>query len=155
MAKFKFRLEPLLKLRKLRQQESEREMAEKVSEVLAHEEQIEKLLSLIDRHYDEIRKQSDEGMIDPSVLISDRKYLNHLHVLHADQKNNLLNSKQEFEQTRKKLAEAKKGTDVMKKLRENELTKFRKEQEKLEIRELDDLTSVKSAWMRQKGRNTI
>jgi flagellar protein FliJ len=146
MARFEFRLEPLLKLRKMRQEQAERDLAQRLSQVIGHRRQVEQIERQILGCYQEIRDRHTLGEIRITGLIADRRYLNHLHQLRHHELAALAKSQQLADQARRQLAEKKKQTDIMKKLKERMNERFRTEQNRRETRELDDLANAKAAW---------
>jgi flagellar FliJ protein len=149
MGKFEFRMEPLLKLRKMRQEQSERELAQRLSQFLNHRRQVEKIEGQIMDFYQQFRSQHSAGDILITGLIADRRYLNHLHQLRHHELAVLTKYQQLTDQARKQLAEAKKQTDIMVKLKERMLQRFKKDMARLETLELDDLANAKVAWLAQ------
>jgi flagellar biosynthesis chaperone FliJ len=127
MAGFDFKFEALLKLRKMKQDQCERNLADRTQKFLQAE-------------------------IEVGGLLADRRYLAHLQQIRMQQRTNLTRSEQQVNHARKQLAEAKKQTDIMDKLRERAFEKYRKEIQKRETIELDDLANGKAAWQRQQTR---
>ncbi len=151
MARFEFRMEPLLKLRKMRQEQSERELAQRLAKMMSDQRQVEALERQILDQYQQIRDQYQAGDIQIMELIADRRYLNQLHQVRHHQLSVLAKSSQLVDKARKHLAEAKKQTDVMQKLKERTYQRFRKEELRRETIALDDLANAKAAWMAQKS----
>ena len=145
MAGFKFRMEPLLKMRKLKQELSERELAKVLGELLHHQSQLENLERQLDLHYQQIRDQHLMGQIEIDAVIADRRYLNHLHSLRLNQQQMIGHISERVNQARSKLAQAKKQTDIMKKLKEHMYNKYMTEQNKQEIKQIDDLVNARIA----------
>jgi flagellar FliJ protein len=151
MARFEFKMEALLKLRLMKQQQCERDLAQRVSQLIGHQKQKETIEGQISDYYLQIRSSHLQGDIEISGLIADRRYLNHLHALKLHQIMAISKSQRMVDQARKILAEAKKQTDIMEKLKEKMFIKFKKEMAKKEIIELDDLANSKTAWMMQQA----
>ncbi len=145
MAGFKFRMEPLLKMRKLKQELSERELAKVLAELLRHQSQLENLERQLDLHYQQIRSQHSSGQIEIESVIADRKYLNHLHSLRLNQQQMIGSVSERVKQARNRLAQAKKQTDIMKKLKEHLYGKYIAEQNKQEVKQVDDLVNARIA----------
>jgi flagellar export protein FliJ len=151
MAKFDFKFEALLKLRKMKQDQCERELAERTGRFLQSRQHIDQLQGQISDFYGQVRENRLQGQIEVGGLIADRRYLNQLHQLQHHQLLVLAKAQQRVDQARLQLAETKKQTDIMAKLKERALEKHRKEQLKRETIELDDLANVKVAWQRQQA----
>ena len=147
MSKFKFKLESLLKLRKMRQDQAEREIGRRTAEYLYHRRQTEAIENQIVEFYRQIREQLWSGIIQITGLIADRRYLNHLHQLKHHQLEALSKHKELLDQARNQLAQAKKQTDMIVKLKERAIENFKKETRRRETIELDDLTNSKITWL--------
>jgi len=145
MAGFKFRMEPLLKMRKLKQEMFERELSKILGELVRCQSQLDGLESQLAMHYEQIRKQHKGGEIDISNVIADRRYLNHLHILRMSQQQIINDVTENVNQARRKLSEAKKQTDIMKKLKEHRYKKYIVELNKQEIKETDDIVNARFA----------
>jgi flagellar FliJ protein len=152
MAGFDFKFEALLKLRKMKQDQCERNLADRTQKFLQNRRQVELVQDQIGAYLDEIRQHQLQAEIEVGGLLADRRYLAHLQQIRMQQRTNLTRSEQQVNHARKQLAEAKKQTDIMDKLRERAFEKYRKEIQKRETIELDDLANGKAAWQRQQTR---
>lgn len=152
MAKFEFKFEALYKLRKMKQEQTERELAQRLSQHQQHLGQVEKIHGQIGEYYHQIRQSRLVGDIQISGLIADRRYLNQLHAMKLHQIAALAKSQQLVDAARVRVAQAKKQTDIMIKLKERMLQQYQKEILKRETIELDDLANAKAAWQRQRAR---
>ncbi|NLE28316.1 MAG: flagellar export protein FliJ [Phycisphaerae bacterium] len=152
MAKFEFKFEALYKLRKMKQEQTERELAQRLNLHHQHLLQVEKINAQIDEHYNQIRQSRLVGNIQITGLIADRRYLNQLHAMKLHQIASLAKSRQLVDTARSKVAQAKKQTDIMTKLKEKMLQQYQKEMLKRETIELDDLANAKAAWQRRRTR---
>jgi len=150
MAKFSFKFEPILKLRKMRLEQCERELAQRLSQFLHHRRQADQIKTQILDFYQRIRSQQIPGEVRIINLMADRRYLNHLHQLHHHQLSAVAKSQQLVDQARRLVAEAKKQNDIMVKLKEHMLQRYRKDMQRRETIELDDLANAKVAWQSQK-----
>ena len=148
MAKFKFRLEPILKMRKSEQEQCERSLAESIGHMLNAQAQVERVDGQIDQLYQSIRRGL-AGPLEIGALIGERVWLNRLHRVRYSEGTNLADHQHRVEQAKRELAEAKRRTDIMFKLRENAKAKFHAEQNRKETVALDDLTNSKYAWHQQ------
>lgn len=149
MARFKFRLEAILKLRKLRQEQVERKVARCVGEMLKDSRQCDQLEEQIDQQYRHIRQGGLVGRLRRDSLVGDRQQLNHLHQQLHQKRNDLRKADQLVAQVKQELAQAKKQTDIMVKLKDLAQQRFMKELRRKETAELDDLANAKHAWQRQ------
>ena len=155
MAKFTFRLEPILKLRKLREQQSQRELAQRLNDLLSHQSQMSKLDTQISQHYDHLRHNRLVGRIEVSALMADRRYLNHLHTIQTRERETVAQAQAKVDQARAQLVETKKQTDIMSKLKEHLYHKHLKDVKRQETRELDDLAGVRTAWLAIRSNRTV
>jgi len=155
MAKFVFKLEALLKLRKMRQEQAERDLAQGWSAMLTHRRQVAGVEGQILEFYRVARDQRGAGEIQITGLIADRHYLNHLHQVRHHALAALAKSQQVTDQARRKLAEAKKQTDIMGKLKERTYQQFRKELSRRETIELDDMANAKAAWAAHRAASAV
>lgn len=151
MARFRFRLEPLLKLRELREEQRKRKLAEVVKELSQYREQEEKILSQISECYDLVRSKCMKGPVEISSIIADRRYLNQLHAAKKLNDEAIEKTEYKLEYVRRELMEAKKQKDIIKKVKEKLKARFMEEERKKEDKELDDLTSSRMAWFRSRG----
>ncbi len=151
MAKFRFRLEPVLKLRKLRQEEKERQLAEVVRELTHYKHQKSQIESQIAEYYTQIRQKCSDGPIEISALIADRRFLNQLHITNTLQEKKITETEYKLNFARSELTQAKKQKDIMEKVKERFWEKFTEEEKKKEAKELDDVTNSKVGWLRQQG----
>ncbi len=145
MARFKFRMQPLLKMRKLKQEMFERELSKILSELMYCQNQLEGIEHQLALYYEQIRNKSVNEDMDIGNMIADRRYLNHLHMLKMSQEQIIGNINENVKQARRKLAEAKKQTDIMKKLKEHRYKEFLKEIDKQEVKESDDIVNARIA----------
>ncbi|NLX05741.1 MAG: flagellar export protein FliJ [Phycisphaerae bacterium] len=151
MAAFKFRLEPILKLRKLRQEQQERKVAQRVALLVRARDQLAAVDQQIEQHYESIRQTDLVGTLSPDRLIGDRRYLNHLHVVRHTEMQSLAGAQKLVDEAKLELAEAKKQTDIMEKLKERTRERFMAELRRKETLALDDVATSKYAWRRQMG----
>jgi len=151
MSKFDFKFEALLKLRKMKQDECERNLADRIQRLLQNRRQVELVQNQIDTYLDEIRNHQLKPEIEVGGLLADRRYLAHLHQIRLQQRANMTKSEQLVTLARRQLAEAKKQTDIMTKLREKAFDQYRKDMLKRETIELDDMPNGKAAWQMQKN----
>ena len=149
MPRFKFRLEAILKLRKMRQEQHERHVAQRVTHLLHVQDQLQALNQQIEQLYDNIRRTSSAGPLNVEHLIGGRRFLNHLHHMRYTELSALAEATRRLDHAKKDLTEAKKQTDVMEKLKGRARDRFHEELRRKETVALDDLANVKYAWQRQ------
>ena len=154
MSGFKFRMESLLKMRKLKQEMFERKLSKILAELMHYQNQLESIERQLSLHYDQIRSQNAEQEINIDSAIADRRYLNHLHTLRLSHRQMIGKINEDVNLARKQLAEAKKQTDIMKKLKEHMYKKFLAEMNKQEIKENDDIVNARYAAQIQKEKTS-
>jgi len=151
VARFKFRLEPILKVRKLRQEQREREVAEQVARLLRTRRELQTVSSQIEQQYEDIRESGLVGPLRVEAMVYSRQYLNHLHQLREGQLAALTNAERLVAQAKKELAEAKKQTDIMAKLKDRAEQRFLQEARRKETASLDDLANSRFAYLTQQA----
>lgn len=143
-------MEAILKLRRMRQEQEERKVAQRVSQFTRARNRLTGVEGQIDGYYDTIRKSTTgETSIQIDRLIGDRRYLNHLHQVRFSELQAIAKAQELLDKAKLKLAEAKKQTDIMEKVKDKARTRFDTEEQKKERLELDDLATSKFAWLRQ------
>ena len=151
LAGFKFRYETMLKLRKHNQTDKERALGRRVSDLIDAGDKLQRVDTQIQRHYRAIRQTVKGGTVDVRNLVDNRIHLNSLNHARLQQSIDLTAVQNRVDEARQELAEAKKQTDIMKKLRQNTKDRFDRDQKKKETAELDDLAGVKYAWAQQRS----
>lgn len=139
MAKFKFRLATLLRLREATRDQRRTELAEayRVDDVLQQriEHADQELLAL----RTQCRRAAAPGAVDIDQLVAAQRYEL---VLRAQQKQ--LGSQREqvaaeIERRRQMLVEANRDVRVLEKLRDKQAKRYRREEERREIKRLDEV----------------
>ena len=151
MTNFKFRLEPLMKLR-----EAERDRCrESLAEAYRAEQILLDRQTAIRQQIEETRElsrcQSQPGAIEVDGLLDTHRYelglTTELQHLVAQQGQ----VREEVERRREALIAADREVRVLEKLREREEDRFRHEQERLEIREQDEIALQRQLAQRGGG----
>ena len=141
MAKFIFRMAPLLKLRESRRDECRAALAE----ALRVDEVLRKQIDNFDRELHALREfarqKSAPGGVDIDRLVEAQRYEL---VTRAQQRN--VNQQREsvaaeLERRREALVEADREVRVLEKLRERQIEKHRRDEELREIKRLDEVAS--------------
>ena len=105
MAGFKFRLEPILKLRKMRQEQQERVVGKRVGELIRAQDELRAVEGQIERQYADIRRIALTGMVRIEDMISNRRHLNYLHEVRHRQHEALDEAQRHADQAKQDLAE--------------------------------------------------
>jgi len=143
--KFKFKFEPLLKLRKMREEQQKILLAEAVANVQQLQQQIEQ----IDRNSNvQSRSMFNKlaGSVQVEPILQDRQYLNYLHLLRTKHQKQLDKAQQAFDEARLQLAEARKQTEIMAKLKERAWQQYMRQYDRYQQQELDEQANVTAAW---------
>lgn len=152
MGKFKFRLEKVLDLRKRKEEERERELAE-LKKLLMREE---KFLQQLQRESVAIRQkigalQSDEEhRLDIEELLRHSDYLEHLREKILLQIEMIRKVIDDVENKRQELVEASKEKKVIEKLKSQQFKKFQDEVEEWERKASDELSTINYSHRRNK-----
>jgi flagellar FliJ protein len=150
MAKrFKFRFETLLKIRRQREQQHQRIVAER-------QQQINKVRQRISSIHDQIRDEEkaichagEAGVIDLQQVVRHRHWLGCLHKGSLEAQNQLRYLEAELARERAELAEACKQRKIIEKLREKQWNRHRQEEDAAEARETDEMATVRYIFDRQ------
>lgn len=150
MAKaFTFRLETVLKLRKQREDEQKRMVANRLREVQRARIRCGSLEEQIDVEIEVMRSSALVGMIEAGRIARHRHWLSHLNrqVLETEGDIRTLQAKLAMEQSQ--LAEAAKECNVLKKLKERQLDRYRRMLAKREQNESDEMTTMRYVYHRE------
>jgi flagellar FliJ protein len=144
MAKrYTFRFDPMLKIRRQREDEHKRIVAARIREIRQVHEQIDGLENQIHDELSSIRKGQEPGSIDMTQIVRHRRWLGHLHKAVLDTQAQLGCLEAKLSQERVALAEAAKQRRILEKLKERQYERFLKEQDRLETLAADDMTTVR------------
>jgi len=139
MAKFKFRLATLLRLREETRDQRRAELAEAYHADDLLQQQIQEADQALNDLLDECRKAAGPGVIDIDRLIAAGRYEL---ALRAQQKE-LVGQRErvvaEIERRRQTLVEANREVRVLEKLRENQAKRHREEENRREVKRLDEV----------------
>lgn len=144
MAKFKFRLATLLRLREFARDERRTKLAQayQADEIIAQEEQ--RLMRDLGELETRSREASRPGPLDVDQLLETRRY----ELVLTAQKQHVRQQRQavqaEIEKRRRALVESNRGVRVLEELREKQLRRHRGNEHKLEIKQLDEVAQQRS-----------
>lgn len=147
MAKrFRFRFETMLKIRRQREDQHKRIVAERIRQIRQVERERVSLERRIAENMEAIRQSQAGGTIDLQQAIRHRNFLTHLHraALEAESQRRGLEAR--LAQERQALAEAAKQCRVLDKLKEHQWDRHRREQERIEQNAADDLNTVRFVY---------
>ena len=149
MAKrFKFRLDTVLKIRKQREDQRKRVVADRLRQIARVREQMASIDRQIRDEMAAIRSAQEPGTIDIQQAMRHRHWLGHLHktALEAEARLRFLEAR--LAQERAALAEAMKERRILEKLKDQQWQRYRKEGEKREIVESDEMATVRYVFSR-------
>src|SRR5580765_133135 len=128
MAKpFQFRFETMLKLRRQREDEHKRIVADRRRQIAQVREQMAALERQIEEETDAVRRSTMSGTIDLQQTVRHRHWLGHLHRNSLEAAARLRFLEARLAQERAQLAEAAKQRRVLEKLKERQLDRFQSE----------------------------
>jgi len=139
MARFRFRLETLLRLREQTRDDRRRELAEayRVDQVL--EEQQNELTAQLDQQRAACRQAVGPGPVNIDQLADAQRYEAALKMEFARLKQQRQAVAVEIERRRQVLVEANHEVRIMEKLRERQAEQHRQDEERLAMKQLDEI----------------
>jgi flagellar FliJ protein len=144
MAKqFRFRFETMLRIRRQREDEHKRIVADRIRQLGEARDELETLYSQISEETSAIRIEHAPGTFDPRSAITHRNWLMRLHKNVLETQNHIRFLESQLAQDRVALAEAARHRQVLEKLKEHQLERFKEEQARLEQREADDESTIR------------
>ncbi|MCG3126159.1 MAG: hypothetical protein CHACPFDD_00989 [Phycisphaerae bacterium] len=137
--RFRFRLETLLRVRRIAEREQQRQLAARQAELARLDKLIAELLAEIERWQQVLLGEQSSAALDATSLSRQRAWIAYLRqVLHVQQA--LRGSAvQEVEAARRRLSEARVRTRTVETLRERRWQEYRQERESAEQTEADEL----------------
>jgi len=144
MAKrFRFRLDTMLKIRRQREDQHKRIVAERIRQITQVREQIAAIERQIQEEIEAIRTGQGARTIDIQQLMRHRHWLGHLNKGGLEAESRLRFLEARLAQERAVLAEAVKQRRILEKLKERQWERYRKEEDRSEIRESDEQATVR------------
>lgn len=143
---FQFRFETMLKLRRQREDEQKRVVADRLRQISQVRAQLDSLQRQIEQETQAVRHAASGGTIDLQQMVRHRHWIGHLHkgTLEAQARLRFLEAR--LAQERTQLAEAAKQRRVLEKLREHQYERYTDELNRRETRELDELATIRFAF---------
>ena len=145
MAKFKFRLAPLLKLRESVRDERRGELAEAYHADDLLQQQIGQTQQQMQNLQELCRQQVSPGTVDVDRLVESQRH----ELLLKSQEKQLLQQKQrlsdEIERRRQLLVEANREVRVLEKLREKQSQRHQDEENRRQVKQLDEVAGQRAA----------
>ncbi len=140
MAKrFRFRLETLLRIRRLNEREAQRKVAAKQAEIARIDEFSRQARREILSQEDELRKEQSRGRLNVAALSTRRSWIAHLQRMILLHKHLRREREDELKAVVEDLGRTRTQTQVVQKLRERRWSEYRKQRDRHEQSELDEL----------------
>ncbi len=154
MAKrFIFRYETLLKIRRQREDQHKRIVAERVRQIVAARERLALLQGQIAEEEAAIRAGQEPGTVDMQQIVRHRHWLGHLQRNVLETQASIRTLEGRLAQERAVLAEAVKQRKILETLKERRLERHLQEEHRRETNAADDLTTVRYVY--GKGEETV
>jgi len=141
--RFVFRLDTLLKLRRQRENEQKRVVAERLRQIARVTDEISMLDRQIGDQVQAMRVQATGASLDVPQLARSRHWLSHLQRGRLEAEGHLRLLEARLAQDRAVLAGAVKDRRVLEKLRERQQEKHRRELERIEVLASDEANTVR------------
>jgi len=140
MRRYRFKLESLLKYRKLSEDKIKQELLQKMQKLRKCESQLNLMKSKKHKYAEEFTHVQLDG-INGNQLFLYKNYLNSLLKQVEEQEIKTMNSKKESEEVRKDYLEARKEVESVEKLKEKDFQRYLKEMRISEQKALDEVTA--------------
>lgn len=140
--KFKYPLEPVLKVRGIKEKQEQEEFAKKKRAYLKEKEKEEEIEEAREERSKELKKIMRKGPISDFARVLRRKA--HLGKLKEDldvQIEKVIDASQHLEEQRAKLIEAMKDKKIIEKHRERRFEEYKKAMEQLEMKFMDEIAT--------------
>jgi flagellar export protein FliJ len=137
--RFVFRLETLLRVRTLREQEAKRKVGAKRAEIARVDQLNDATQTEIDTRQRDLRQQQDRHVLDPLELQGGRAWIAHLRRQIATRMQQKAGLQDELRTLRDALRQARTQTRVLEKLRERRQREYDRTRRRREQAEADEL----------------
>ena len=141
MKKFRFRLETVLKLRRLAEDEKQRAVGGLLSEIHDRQQEAVELDLAVRAAGSELKERNQAGRIDLSWTGNYQSYVSHLRAGIAERIDMVAKLQPRLTAARGELAEAAKQRKILEKLKERRKLRYDDEIERAETREQDDIAT--------------
>src|SRR5688572_6697536 len=141
MAKFVFRLTPVLEQRKREEQEKQRELATRELVVVNLQNELKRLDESLKSASEDLRKNRLTGASDLTFLTAHRRFLTAMQRQGLSIVQKIAAAQVHVDEARRALVEAAKRRKVIERLREKQLARWREEQARREQTEMDEIGS--------------
>ena len=139
MKQFRFRLQPLLRLRKQQEDQKKRAVGALLSQIHDLQRQALELAEAIKAEGDTLKQQYIQGNVDLNWVSHYRRYVTSVQRAIAERIQTATNIQEKLHQARRDLAEAAKQTKILEKLKERQQNQYEREWRRKENLELDEI----------------
>jgi len=140
MKKYRFKLESLLKYRKLSENRLQQELFLKINKLRQCENQLNLIQSEKDKYVEKFNHAQSSG-IDGKDIFVYKNYLTNLNKQLQEQEIKTINAQNEVDDARKIYLEARKELEVVEKLKEIDVQRYLEEVKVIEQKALDEAAS--------------
>jgi len=141
MKQFRFRLQPLLKLRKQQEDQKKRVVAAMLTQIHDLQRQALELAEAIKTEGKILKQQYVQGNVDLNWVSHYRGYVTSVQRAIAERIQTVTKIQNNLHQARRQLAEAAKQTKILEKLKERKQKQYEREWQRKENRQLDEIAS--------------
>ncbi|MCG3137972.1 MAG: hypothetical protein HJJLKODD_01828 [Phycisphaerae bacterium] len=140
MAKrFRFRLEPVLRVRRMKEETQQRQLATQVRELVRRESRATLLQQQIVGEVEQFHGGTLVGVLDVQLIARRRYWINHLQRQLMDERHLIGQQQQVVERERQKLAEAAREVQVLEKLEEKARQRYQQQLDRAEQADADEM----------------
>ncbi|MGH7176405.1 MAG: flagellar export protein FliJ [Tepidisphaeraceae bacterium] len=139
MARFVFRLQGVMRQRKLAEQEKQRALAVHQARLNALGEELRQLERSLRAASDDVRNHRLVGVLDLQFLAAHRRFLGAMQKRGMTILQRVALAKRDLDEARVALAQAARETKVIEKLRQRQHDRWRADQERREMIEMDEV----------------
>ncbi len=139
MKQFRFRLQPLLRLRKQQEDQKKRAVGSLLTQIHDLQRQALELAEAIKAEGETLKQQYVQGNVDLNWVSHYRRYVTSVQRAIAERIQTATNIQEKLHQARRELAQAAKQTKILEKLKERQQKQYEREWQRKENRELDEI----------------
>ena len=139
MKQFRFRLQPLLRLRKQQEDQKKRAVGALLTQIHDLQRQALELAEAIKAEGETLKQQYVQGNVDLNWVSHYRRYVTSVQRAIAERIQAATNIQEKLHHARRDLAEAAKQTKILEKLKERQQKQYEREWQRKENRELDEI----------------
>jgi len=139
MARFVFKLAGVLKQRLHEERRRQRELAERQANLAALQQRLKELNDRVQQTNDDVRSNHLTGPLDMNFLAAHRRFLAATQRGAVEIVQRMAIAQKQVDEALAHLAEASKQRKIIEKLREKQFERWRAEQDRKEVAELDEV----------------